>query len=237
MLSMDNNTKIIRVEEKYPLSFIQCSGIYSALSEMLTPDSFNDPDGYTIRSVYFDDYSETAYYDKINGVEYRTKLRLRIYPPNYDNVKLEIKEKKGGAQQKHSLQIRRCEAEALINKEYEIALKNKSIEKMLFENDIPTHSMRPVVMNQYRRSAFMHAINNIRITIDRDIVSNETSFDLFDEDPVMFPVTDYYEALLEVKYDNFLFQWISDLFNIYGLNKEAYSKYVFSRRLFESFIS
>ena len=234
---MDNNTKIIRVEEKYPLSYLQCSEIYSALSKMLTPDSFNNPDSYIIRSVYFDDYSETAYYDKINGVNYRTKLRLRIYPPNYDNVKLEIKEKKGGAQQKHSLQISRYETEALINKEYDIALKNKNIEKMLFENDIPINSMRPVVMNQYKRSAFMHVINNIRITIDRDIVSSETNFDLFDEAPVMFPVMDHYEALLEVKYDNFLFQWISDLFNIYGLNKEAYSKYVFSRRLFENFIS
>jgi hypothetical protein len=234
---MDNNTKIIRVEEKYPLSFLQCSGIYSALSSMLTPDSFNNPDSYMIRSVYFDDYSETAYYDKINGVDYRSKLRLRIYPPDFNNVKLEIKEKWGGVQQKHTLLINRDDAEALINKDYDIALKNASIEEFLLKNNIPIYSMRPVVMNQYRRSAFMHDINNTRVTIDRSILSNETNFDLFGKNPVMFPVMDYYEALLEVKYDNFLFQWISDLFKIYGLNKEAYSKYVFSRRLFESYIS
>lgn len=234
---MSTNINIKRVEEKYPLSFLQSSKIYSALSAMLLPDKYNNPDSYMIRSVYFDDYSETAYYDKINGVDYRIKLRLRIYPPNYENVKLELKEKKGGVQQKHTLLINRHDAEALIHKEYDIALENKNIKKILLENSIPIHSMRPVVMNQYRRSAFMHAMNNTRITIDREILSSETDFDLFADHPALFPAMDYYESLLEVKYDHFLLQWISDLFHSYGLNREAYSKYVFSRRLFENFIS
>ncbi len=234
---MSTNANVIRVEEKYPLNFLQCSEIYTSLSAMLLPDKHNNPDSYMIRSVYFDDYSETAYYDKQSGVENRMKLRLRIYPPDYKNVKLEIKKKKCNAQQKQTLTISQYEARALIYKDYDAALMNKSIEDMLLENSIPIQSMRPVVMNQYRRSAFMHPINNIRITIDRDIVSSETYFNLFAENPVMFPVTDYYEALLEVKYDNFLFKWISDLLSVYELNKEAYSKYVFSRRLFESYIS
>ena len=61
---------------------------------MLLPDKYNNPDSYMIRSVYFDDYSESAYYDKISGVDYRMKLRLRIYPPNFENVKLELKERR-----------------------------------------------------------------------------------------------------------------------------------------------
>lgn len=234
---MSTKTNIKRVEEKYPLSFYQCSRIYSALSAMLLPDKYNNPDSYMIRSVYFDDYSESAYYDKISGVDYRMKFRLRIYPPNFENVKLELKEKKGGMQRKHTLLISRYEAEALLHKDYDAALQNKDIEKILFENNISIHSMRPVVMNQYRRSAFMHAMNNTRITIDREILSSETNFDLFAEKPVLFPAMDYYEALLEVKYDSFLLQWISELFYSYGLNREAYSKYVFSRRLFENYIS
>ncbi len=80
-----------------------------------------------IRSVYFDDYSETAYYDKQSGVENRIKLRLRIYPPDYENVKLELKEKRGGFQQKHTLLIRRSEAEALIDKDYDFNYSNFGI--------------------------------------------------------------------------------------------------------------
>lgn len=236
-MAVSINTNIVRVEEKYPLSFYQCSKIYAALSAVLIPDKHNNPESYMIRSVYFDDYSETAYYDKQSGVENRIKLRLRIYPPDYENVKLELKEKRGGFQQKHTLLIRRSEAEALIDKDYDFALNNKNIEDMLLKNKIAIQSMRPVVMNQYRRSAFIHPMNNIRVTLDREILCSETNFDLFADNPVMYSPMDYYEALLEVKYDKFLFKWISDLFNAYGLNREAYSKYVLSRRLFENFIS
>ena len=234
---MSGDLRVKRVEEKYPISFWQYTGLYSALSAMLIPDRHNAPDGYMIRSVYFDDYSETAYYDKVSGVMERFKLRLRIYPPDFDTVKLELKEKRGGFQQKHTLLISRPEAEALINKDYDIALQNKGIEEMLLKNGIAIYTMRPVVMNQYRRSAFMHPINNIRITLDRDILSSETNFDLFSQAPVLFPVTDYYEAILEVKYDNYLFKWISDILDAYGLDMGAYSKYTLSRRLFGDFIS
>lgn len=236
-ISMSGDLRVKRVEEKYPISYWQYAELYAALSAMLIPDKHNDPDSYMIRSVYFDDYSETAYYDKVSGEKERYKLRLRIYPPDFETVKLEVKEKRGGYQQKHSLLISRHEAEALINKDYDIALQNKAIEEMLLKCGIAIHSKRPVVMNQYRRSAFMHPINNIRITLDRDILSSETNFDLFSESPVLFPVTDYYEALLEVKYDNFLFKWISDILDTYGLDMEAYSKYALSRRLFDNYIS
>ena len=54
---MSINTNIVRVEEKYLLSFYQCQ-IYTALSAVLIPDKHSNPESYMVRSIYFDDYSE-----------------------------------------------------------------------------------------------------------------------------------------------------------------------------------
>ena len=227
---------VYRTEEKYPISFVQSAALYSALRTALLPDKYNDPDGYMVRSVYFDNYSDQAYYDKLNGLENRAKVRLRVYSPDDAKVKLEIKKKIGTSQKKQSIIISRNEARAMINMDYAELLKNKDAEVIL-EKGIDLNSLRPVLMNQYKRSAFMHDINNIRITIDKELYSSETDFDLFADNPVMAPATDYYEALLEIKYDNFLFGWLKELLSSYGLNREAYSKYVFSRRLFENYMA
>ena len=47
-------------------------------------NSYNEDNTYQIRSLYFDDPQNTAYYEKLDGVEYRKKYRIRIYN-KYDN--------------------------------------------------------------------------------------------------------------------------------------------------------
>ncbi|MDO7204903.1 VTC domain-containing protein [Paraclostridium bifermentans] len=68
---------------------------------------------------------------------------------------------------------------------------------------------RPVVLVDYNRRAYIHNENNIRVTLDSDIKSNEFDFDMFNEDILMTPIVDYYNAVLEVKFDGELFCWIS----------------------------
>ena len=55
------------------------------LSLLMTADenSKNEDNTYLIRSLYFDDVDSTAYYEKLDGVEFRKKYRIRIY--NYDD--------------------------------------------------------------------------------------------------------------------------------------------------------
>ncbi|MCG4735088.1 VTC domain-containing protein, partial [Casaltella massiliensis] len=60
---------------------------------------------------------------------------------------------------------------------------------------------RPVVLVDYNRRAYIHNENNIRVTLDSDIKSNEFDFDMFNEDTLMTPIVDYYNAVLEVKFD------------------------------------
>ena len=41
-------------------------------------NSVNLDNTYYIRSLYFDDPSSSAYYEKLNGVLYRTKYRINV---------------------------------------------------------------------------------------------------------------------------------------------------------------
>lgn len=39
-------------------------------------NSYNEDNTYQIRSLYFDDTQNTAYYEKLDGVEYRKNIEL-----------------------------------------------------------------------------------------------------------------------------------------------------------------
>ena len=47
--------------------------------------------GYLIRSLYFDDYWNSAYEEKESGVLMRKKYRIRIYNYSAESIKLERK--------------------------------------------------------------------------------------------------------------------------------------------------
>ena len=51
--------------------------------------------GYTIRSLYFDDYCNSAYEEKDAGILMRKKYRVRIYNGSDKVIKLERKKKSG----------------------------------------------------------------------------------------------------------------------------------------------
>ena len=66
---------------------------------------------YVIRSLYFDDVDDSAFYDKQAGVMHRDKYRIRIYRYSDKEIFLERKRKMGDLIQKSSVQITRrlCE--------------------------------------------------------------------------------------------------------------------------------
>ena len=85
----------MRHELKYLISASAAELLRRRLPCIMQRDPHAGPTGqYTIRSLYFDDFSSGAYYEKIDGVCDRLKYRIRLY--NYDTsfLKLECKEKK-----------------------------------------------------------------------------------------------------------------------------------------------
>lgn len=157
------------------------------------------------------------------------KIRLRTYDLNDNEVKLEIKRKEGINQVKESVWIQKEDAKELVVGNYSVLLKYNSQTAETIYNIMTLGQYRPVVMVDYYRKAYYHRENNIRITLDRDIRSSESNFDMFNKSIMLTPVFDEGFSVLEVKYNSVILRWIKDALNGINLSKQSISKYCSSR--------
>lgn len=236
---MKNNTtlNVSRKEMKYLINSFQYAHISNIMNGVLIPDKNNGAFGYIIRSLYFDTPYNKDFYERVDGLENRKKIRLRTYDVNSSKVKLEVKRKFGTSQRKDSLVIHRDDAQRLIECDYEVLLKyNNKVADTIY-NIMKIDHYQPVVLIEYRRKAFIHTTNDIRITLDTEICSNETQLDFFNKDTVLYPLFDFDTKVLEVKYNKFLYRWLSDILANCDVKQQSVSKYSLSRSFFESYMS
>lgn len=225
-----------RRELKYPIGEVDYFKVNELFKKVLTTDKNNNEYGYKIRSLYFDSINNNDYHSKMDGEEVRKKIRLRIYDTNTSTVKLEIKRKINTNQVKETTTISREDAIRLIDKDYSVLLKYDDKIAHSAYNIMTMGQYQPVVLVDYNRRAYIHDENNIRVTLDSDIRSNEFDFDMFNDDVAMIPIVDYYNSLLEVKFDGELFCWISQALSELDTTNQSLSKYCSSRRFFENYM-
>ena len=89
------STEHYRHELKYLISWADKAELTTRMSPVLKLDPHATNGGYFIRSLYFDDYWNTAYEEKDAGVLLRKKYRIRIYNCSDRSIKLERKKKFG----------------------------------------------------------------------------------------------------------------------------------------------
>jgi len=222
---------VTRNEKKYLISMATMMNIDSMLGIIMKEDENNGSNGYIVRSLYFDDLSDRDFEDKVDGLDNRQKIRLRIYDPNSNYCKLELKEKSGLNQRKRSLTVNKEQAYALINRDFSV-LKNfkEPLAKWLYVF-MTVNCYYPKCIVEYRRKAYIHDANNIRITFDTNIKATELSHDIFDDNLNLYPITSIGENTLEIKYDNFLFSHIKEIINDYNLFQLSNSKYCRARMI------
>jgi SPX domain protein involved in polyphosphate accumulation len=93
-----------------------------------------------------------------------------------------------------------------------------------------TRRLRPVVIVEYDRIPFVYPTGNVRITLDTNI-SSSTAIDSFlDEQIPKRPVQALGRQLLEVKYDEFLPDFIYRNLQLQNLQQTAFSKYYICRK-------
>ena len=185
---------------------------------------------YAIRSLYFDDIEDSAYFDKVGGVMHRDKYRIRIYGHSDAEIFLERKRKLGDLIQKSSVQITRRLCEQLMAGDPRGLYRssNPLLQDMFVQ--MRTKLLRPSVIVDYEREAYLHPAENVRITFDLKLRSGMHSTDLFNPDiPVISPLDQNLE-ILEVKYDNFMPDHVRMLLAGIKAERSAVSKYVLCRR-------
>ncbi len=228
-VALDKN--VLRHELKYVLSDADYLWLRDRLMAFMPLDSNADAAtrGYHIRSLYFDDPENTALFEKTNGDEYREKFRIRTYRATGDIV-LEKKSKVVYYTSKQSAKMSREQCDRLLAGDADALLESDSPLMREFYAKMRSRVLRPKVIVDYWREAYLYPAGNIRITFDRDLHSGNYSLDLFSERTSAVPVMEPGTMVMEVKYDNLFPPHIKAL--IQGLNAQrlAVSKYVLCRR-------
>jgi hypothetical protein len=201
------------------------------MQAVLREDEHNGPDGYSVRSLYFDTISDGDFFDKLEGLEQRRKIRLRIYPPHYDSVRLEVKEKSGAYQRKRSLRLSAADARMLIARDFSVLLRSAHPLAAELFGIMSAEVYLPRCIVEYRRRAFLSPGGDMRVTFDSLIRAKEGCLDLFSPALRLYPVLNPSDITLEVKYSHFLFGYIRDTLGEYGKTERSVSKYCLSRRI------
>ena len=227
---IDQDGHRLRHELKYQINFMQYRILRQKLGAVLKLDSHAGPDGsYHIRSLYFDDFRNSAFFDKMAGVPTRKKYRMRIYNLCDDFIKFERKGKFNEYVCKESAVLTREEAERIIGGDVTFLAKSDSKLLRCFYLECRNNLLRPVVLVDYLREAYVHPVGDVRVTFDIGVRTALGPVSFFDRDTSTVTVCEEPGVILEVKFDNVLPQIVRGLFSSGISPRSALGKFAMCR--------
>lgn len=227
---MDFKNRKFRHEMKYYINYIEMHALKSKVSTVLTLDkNSKTPEGYNIRSLYFDGVHDHALYDKNDGIFGREKYRIRIYNGEDHIINLERKSKFGDYVSKESARLSRADYDSILQGQYD-TLRTRS-EPLIqdFYRALQYRLFRPRVIVDYIREAYVFNPGNVRITFDKELRAGINDIDLFDNRIIYEEILYPEQVILEVKFDHFLPDMIRQLVQPERFVRSAISKYVLCR--------
>lgn len=228
--------KHYRHEYKYLITPHQYYVLRSRLTPILQQDAnAKSSAGYHIRSLYFDDIYDSSLYEKNAGVEEREKFRIRIYDKSSDVIKLERKGKHGNYINKESASLSLDEYYAILNGKVTFLAQSNDPLKRLFYARMRTNLLKPTVIVDYERDAFIYPVSEVRVTFDKHLSTVGGSLDVFDEESHVPLRSMYYsDVVMEVKYNEVLPDLVRDRLCV-NASMQAISKYVLCRMALENY--
>ena len=219
----------LRHEWKHIISPSDKAQLIARLSTICSPDSHYGANSYHIRSLYFDNCYDKALSERLTGLECREKFRIRYY--NFDDsyIVLEKKSKFNGLCGKNSARISRAEVEALLSGDFEWLLQKKSTLCQELYAKMRGQLLRPKVIVDYTRRAFVYGPGNTRITIDENVRTGLGSLDFFNPKLATIPADMTHPIILEVKYDAYLPDPIRRVIQLEHRRTTNFSKYTACR--------
>ena len=228
---MLQQSPMYRHELKYAISAAQIPLLKSRITGLMKLDSHAGADGiYNIRSLYFDDYHNRYYYENENGTDPRSKFRIRIYNHSSHRITLECKRKERGKTLKTSCPLTQEQTRLLMEGKVlpDIDQQPPLLRKLTLQ--MMTRKLRPVVIVEYERIPYVYKNGNVRITLDTNIASSSAVETFLDPHIPSRPVLPVGQQLLEVKYDEYLPDFIYRSLMLPNLRQTAFSKYYICRK-------
>lgn len=213
-----------RHEWKHEIGAADLIAIRQRMGAVARPDPHAVDGKYRIRSLYFDNASDQALREKLDGVSRREKFRIRYYNGDLSLIHLEKKSKLGGLGSKESAPLTAEEAQAIVDGRTGWMLEGgRPLVRELYSK-MRVRGLRPRTIVDYTREPFIYLPGNVRVTLDYDIRTGLGSTDFLDPDCVTVPAGDA-PIILEVKWDNYLPEIIRAAVQLEGRRSSAFSKY------------
>lgn len=220
-----------RHEYKYVCNSMQSIVLKTRASGIMKRDIHAGANGYyRIRSLYFDDMEDTCYYENESGVGERDKYRIRIYNGDISRISLEKKSKNRGMTLKTACRINEEICRKLMKGEKNIIDSNMTYvqKKLLLEMQLK--NMSPKVIVEYVRYPFVNQNGNVRVTFDEAISSSNDIGCFLEKEIILRPILEKGQGILEVKWDEFLPDYIKKIMELDSLRWNSFSKYYLCRK-------
>ena len=216
--------KKFRYEKKYLLNRDTAYFLNQRISYVLSHDN-SSPDGsYKVSSMYFDDQYNSAFHEKQLGSLRRDKYRARYYNGNTDKIRFERKHKHDYMIYKESSFITPENYLSMLNGDYRFMTHEHDSVFRKFYTEHSIKRMRPVILVEYNRQAYMHTIGNVRITFDTDLSASKP------DQMVSFSILGNENVIMEIKYNHFIPSFINDLITGANFTQQlAISKFIMAK--------
>lgn len=221
-----------RFEIKYLLSYEDVPRLREELAARMEADPFTTRGGYPVSSLYYDSTSLRYYWEKIEGLRFRRKLRVRAYGERHEltdetPVFIEIKQRVNRVTQKRRVKVpyrlarKLCDDAELID---HVPEQRPFLEEVM--GLVEGHGLRPTAITAYNREAYLgtDADLGLRVTIDHRVRGRDRDFHLGAEveNRLIIPP---HKAVVEVKANERVPYWVTDTAARLGMAVVRISKY------------
>ncbi|MFD3685409.1 polyphosphate polymerase domain-containing protein [Nocardiopsis sp. NPDC058631] len=221
-----------RYELKYLLPVSQVAEVRAELTARMNADRNAGANGYGVWSLYYDTQRLRFYYEKIEGLKFRRKLRIRRYGeigPDADDapVSVEIKQRVNRVTQKRRVLLPYGLARDLCD--HRIRVEHPRADQAFVDEVLDlVHrlDLRPTAMTGYRREPYVgtDADLGLRVTLDHRVRGRDRDFDLRAEAENRYIISPDH-VVMEVKANERAPYWVTDMAARFGLQVQRISKY------------
>lgn len=236
--------KFNRFELKYVLSLEQVESFKKDLLQYVMVDPYGNDDGkYRLESLYYDTEDYQHYWEKIEWLKYRRKIRVRRYVTDdlfddHSRVYVEVKQRIDRVTQKRRVSMTYLESIHLLEqgiypKEYRAEDKELLDELHHYST---SQKLLPAAITCYDRQAFFGTENDIwlRVTFDTSVWYMHKNLDLKNIHPEWLMVPAGF-CILEIKADDKVPYWVTELVAHHDLKMIRVSKYCLALEESEKF--
>ena len=101
---------------------------------------------------------------------------------------------------------------------------------------IKTRYYKPKVIVDYDRIPYVYSAGNVRVTIDYNLSCSYKVDEFFNKDIIRIPIMEEYNNVLEVKYNDFIPDFIRYGLALNELERTSYSKYGNARLTINNYV-